>query len=133
MDLVDREKEPKLTEGERNLLETCEMPCSKEEWRLATNQMKWKTLESLGLLTKKETIEAVGGKVGEVDGKIPTPPKCAKAHPPPRPPSTYTKDRPRLDSIKEMTTEVGVEKGKGKEQGKSKGKEDTKGGGKSTK
>ena len=45
----------------------------------------------------------------------------------------FAKDRPRLDSIREVTTEGGTEKGKGKEQGKSKGKEDAKGGGKRTK
>ena len=93
-----------------------------------TNQMKWKTLRSLGLLTKKESTEAGGESVGEEEHKIPGPPKCAKAPPPQKPPSTFTKDRPRLDSIMEVTTECGTEKGKGKEQGKSNRKEDSKGG-----
>ena len=75
------------------------------------------------------------GILGESDQRIPGPPKCAKAQPSPRPPSTYTKDRPRLasrlDSIKEMMTDVGSEKEKGKSNGCRKGKGDSKGGGKS--
>ena len=43
VDLIDREKEPNLTDTEWNRLTTCERPCSREEWRLMTNQMKWKT------------------------------------------------------------------------------------------
>ena len=114
VDLIDRGKEPKLSDSEWNRLRTCERPCSREEWRLMTNQMKWRTLGSLGLLTKKETTEAVGEIVGEEEQRIPGPPQFAKAQPPPRLPSTYTKDRPRLDVIKEMTTEGGTEKEKAK-------------------
>ena len=60
VDLIDREKEPKLSDSEWNRLRTCERPCSKEEWMLMNNQMKWRTLGSLGLLTKKVSTEVVG-------------------------------------------------------------------------
>ena len=33
VDLINREKEPKLTAIERNRMKTCERPCTKEEWR----------------------------------------------------------------------------------------------------
>ena len=59
-------------------------------------------------------------KTAEEDQTIPQRPKEAKAQPPPRPPSTYANDKPRLDRIKEATTEKGTEKGKGEEQGKAK-------------
>ena len=112
INLLDREKETKLNSSEWNRLKTCERPCTKEEWRSTTARNKWKTMENLGLLWRTEE------KGTEDDQKIPRPPKCAKASPPPMPPSTFLKDKQRMDrklgSIDEGSTEVGVGKGKGK-------------------
>ena len=88
IDLLDREKEPKLAASEWNRLKTCERPCAKKEWRAITTQRKWKTMEDLGLLWKAEEEE------NEEDQKTPGPPKCAKALPPPRPPSTFLMGKP---------------------------------------
>ena len=75
----------------------------------------------LGLLRKR----GEGGVKEEQE--IPGPPMCAIAAPPPTPPSTFLRDKPRkeqkLGSIDEGTTTVGTEKGKwGKPKG-SKAKE----------
>ena len=47
INLIDRGKEPKITEKEWSRLGTCDRPCSKEEWRLMANNMKWKTMGNL--------------------------------------------------------------------------------------
>ena len=116
MDLLDREKGPKISAIEWNRLKTCERPCAKEEWRSMTTQRKWKTMENMGLLSKAEEIEGREGEENEEDQKIPGPTKSAKALPPPRPPSTYLKDKPRLGnklgSIDEGSTAVGLVKEK---------------------
>ena len=47
INLLDKEKEPKLNTSEWNRLKTCERPCTKEEWRSMTARNKWRTMESL--------------------------------------------------------------------------------------
>ena len=47
IDLLDREKEPKLNAIEWIRLKTCERPWTKEEWRSMATRGKWKTLENL--------------------------------------------------------------------------------------
>ena len=109
-----------------------ERPCSKEEWRLTTNQMKRKTMANLGCLITKRTEEAIKGKEEEREDQNTPPPPPKSAQPPPKPPSTYASDKPRLESIKEEMGK-GSGKEKGEEQGKKKGTGDTKGIGKSAK
>ena len=110
--LLDKEKEPKRNASEWNRLKTCERPCAKEDWRSMTIQNKWKTMENLGLLWNAEEKEVEG------DQSIPGPPKSANAPPPPRPPSTFLRDMPRLGnklgSIDEGSIAVGWKKKKEK-------------------
>ena len=135
MVLIDREKEPGLTEKGRSRLKTCGRPWSKEEWRSMTNNMKWRTLENLGPSKRggERTAETTSeiSEAWSVEQNTPPPPQSAKP-PPPRPPSTYANDKPRLESISE-TADKGTSNGKGKEKGQPKGKNDAKGVGKSTK
>ena len=120
VDLINREKEPKLTASEWNRLKKCERPCTKEEWRAMSTQTQWETLGYLGLLWKREE----DGVKGEQE--IPGPPKCAKAPPPALPPSTYLRGNPRtesrLGSIDEGTDEGETGKGKKGQQKGLKGK-----------
>ena len=90
IDLIDRGKEPKLTEEEWSRLGTCERPCSKEEWRLMTNNMKWQAMGNLGLSNEKKggrISNQKGGTSGE-EQKVPRPPPQSAKPAPPKPPST---------------------------------------------
>ena len=118
IDLLNRDKEPKLSAIERGRLKTCEGPCTEEEWRSVSTKIHWGTMDSLGLLRKREENDIKG------EQEIPGPPKEAKSLPP-MPPSTFLKDKPRneqnLGSIDEGTDEVTVGGGKGDHRKGSKG------------
>ena len=87
-----------------------------------TKQMKWNAMRNLGFLTREGTDESSveKEKTSEEEQKVPQPPQSAKAQPPPRPPSKYANDKPRLDRIKETMTEKEQIKGKGKRKGSQK-------------
>ena len=95
MNVVDTMKEPKLVIAELDKLKTCEIPCSKDEWRGTPSKNKWESLGNLGYPfrgekkdeKKEEPKEEV--KTAVLSAETPrkaVPPQSAK--PPPKPPST---------------------------------------------
>ena len=112
-ELIDRTKDTKLTVAEWSALKRCARPCSKEEWRSMRNTRKRKTLENLGLLQQEEKKAEEApweAKSTESDGQGRPPPQSAKPPPPTKPPSSYAKDKPRMDSVIEAV-ENGMIKG----------------------
>ena len=97
MDLIDREKEPKLTEKEWGRLKTCEGPCSKEEWGLMTSNAKWQTMGNLGLSKREEkgaeAAPSEKGKPSSVEQNAPPPTPQSAKPPPPMPPSLEGESR----------------------------------------
>ena len=70
VDLINREKEPKLTASEWNRLKTCERPRTKEEWGAMSTQTQWKTMgvsrfimEEIRRWSKRGTRDSRAAKV----------------------------------------------------------------------